>query len=63
MEELLDFFDSTRGILKNDVLEDVDQTLAVSLMSLDRRPVAFLNKLPTADVPEFLELIEAGRST
>lgn len=56
-EELLDFFESARGSRKKEVLDVVDQTLAVSLMSLvvDRRPVALLKRLVTPDTAEVFE--------
>lgn len=64
IEELLDFFESTRGSLKKlELLDVLDQTLDVSLGSLgtSRRPVALRNRLATPEVVDVLESIEPGR--
>jgi hypothetical protein len=65
MDELLDFLESPRRSLKKEVLDVVDQTLAVSPTSLemDRRPVALLKRLVTPNDAEVFELIETGRGS
>ena len=64
-DELLDFFESARGSRKKEVFDVDDQTLAVSLMSLevDRRPVALLKRLVTPDAAEVFELMDVGRAS
>jgi hypothetical protein len=64
-EELLDFFESARGSRKKEVFDVVDQTLAVSLMSLevDCRPVALLKRPVTPDAAEVFDLIDVGRAS
>ena len=64
IEELLDFFESTRGSLKKlELLDVVDQTLEASLGSFGtiRRLVALWNMLATLDVVDILESFEQGR--
>lgn len=60
----LDFFESGRGSLKNELLDVDDQTLAVSLprsFDPDLRPVARRRRLATPDDADTFELIEIGR--
>ena len=65
MDELLDFFESARRSRKKEVLDVVDQTLAVSLVSLevDRRPDALLNRLVTPSAAEVFELMDTGQAS
>jgi len=64
-DELLDFFESGRGSRKKEVFDVADQTLAVSLVSLevDRRPVALLKRLVTPDAAEVFECMDVGRGS
>jgi len=64
-DELLDFFESARRSRKKEALDVVDQTLAVSLISLevDSLLVALLKRLVTPNAAEFFELIDTGRAS
>ena len=61
-DALLDFL-VRPGILKNEVLDVEDHMLAVSLWSLEVRPVARLIRSVTPNAPDDFELIDSGRST